>query len=233
MAREIDQHEHQIADLLLDMRRIARCDRIGHLARFLLDLGENRVNVVPVEPDGACGFLQFQRARQRRPTGLDLRQNGGGKGASLQALFLRLDLAPQGADLVRRQIARIPEHMGMAPDQLGGDGLHHAAEIERALFLRHLRMEHDLQQQIAQFLAQVAEIAPCDRISDLIGFFDRIGRDGREILFQIPRAAGDRRAQGGHDLEEAGNVARSFHRAFLARRRAKEKARAEQRGPLS
>ncbi len=81
----------------------------------------------------------------------------------------------------------IAEHMRMPPHELLGDGLDHAAEIERALLLRHAGMEHDLQQQVAEFLAQIAEVAARDRVGDLVGFLERVGRDGREILLQVPR----------------------------------------------
>ena len=86
----------------------------------------------------------------------------------------------------------IAEDVRMPADQLVGDGLDHIAEIERALLLRHAGVEHDLQQQIAQFFLEVGEIVARDRVGDLIGFLERVGRDGREILLQIPGAAGFR-----------------------------------------
>ena len=46
---------------------------------------------------------------------------------------------------------------------------------------RHLGMEHHLQQQVAEFVAQVGQISALDRIRDLVGFLDRVGGDGREI----------------------------------------------------
>ena len=60
---------------------------------------------------------------------------------------------------------------------------------ERALLLGHAGVEHDLQQQVAQLVPQVVEIAARDRVGDLVGFLDRVGRDGREVLLQVPRAA--------------------------------------------
>ena len=62
--------------------------------------------------------------------------------------------------------------------------------------LGHAGVEDDLKQQIAQFVAQIGEVATRDRVGDLIGFLDRIGRDGRECLLQIPGAAGLRRRAG-------------------------------------
>ena len=102
--------------------------------------------------------------------------------------------------------------MRMAADQLAGDGLDDAAEVERALLLRHAGMEHHLQQQVAEFVAKVIEVAPRDGICDLIGLLDRIGCDGGEILLQIPRAAAARRAQRRHDGDQVVNGARRVRR---------------------
>ena len=100
----------------------------------------------------------------------------------------------------------------MAAQELLGDRLDHVAEIERALLLRHAGMEHDLEQEVAEFFAQIVEVAARDGVGDLVGFFERVGRDGREILLQVPRAAGAGRAQRRHDLDEPGDVAGRFHR---------------------
>ena len=90
----------------------------------------------------------------------------------------------------------------MAAQQLLGDRLDHAAEIERALLLGHAGVERDLEQQIAELLAQIVEIAARDRVGDLIGLFERVGRDGREILLEVPRTAGAGRAQRRHDFQK-------------------------------
>ena len=82
--------------------------------------------------------------------------------------------------------------MRMPPDELFGDRLDHVAEIERALLLGHAGVEHDLQEQVAEFVAQIVEIAARDRVGDLVGFLDGVRRDRREILLQVPRAAGAR-----------------------------------------
>ena len=101
--------------------------------------------------------------------------------------------------------------MRMAAHQLFGDGLDHAAEIERALLLRHAGVEHDLEQEVAQLLAQIGEVAAGDGVGHLVGLFERVGRDGREVLLQVPGAAGAGRAQRRHDLQEPGDVAGGFH----------------------
>ena len=95
----------------------------------------------------------------------------------------------------------------MPADQLGGNRLDYVAEIEGALLLRHAGVKHHLQQQIAKFVLKVGKIVPRDGICDLVGFFERIGCDGREVLFQIPRAAGLGRPQCRHDFDQPADVA--------------------------
>ena len=53
-------------------------------------------------------------------------------------------------------------------------------------FLGHLRVEHDLELEIAELVGQRVHVAAGDRVGDLIGFLDRVGRDGREALHADP-----------------------------------------------
>ena len=99
------------------------------------------------------------------------------------------------------------EDMRVPADHLARDRLDDVAEIEGALFLRHARMEDDLQEQVAEFVAEIGKIAALDRVGHLIGLFERIGLDRLECLPDVPRAAGFGLAQGGHDLDQASNVA--------------------------
>ncbi len=64
-------------------------------------------------------------------------------------------------------------------------------------------MEHHLEQQISQFVLEACHVAALDRIGDFVGFLDGIGRDAREGLLPIPRAAVGR-AQPRHDREQFG-----------------------------
>ena len=95
----------------------------------------------------------------------------------------------------------------MAPHQLFGDGLHDVAEVESVLLLRHAGMEDDLQQQIAELVAQIGEVVARDGVGHLIGLFERVRRNGREVLLEVPWTAGTRRPQRRHDLQEPGNIA--------------------------
>ena len=74
-----------------------------------------------------------------------------------------------------------------------------------ALLPRDLGVKDHLEQQVAQFVPKVGEIAPLDGVRHLIGFLDGVGRNRREGLFEVPRATGARRAERRHDFDEAGD----------------------------
>ena len=75
-------------------------------------------------------------------------------------------------------------------------------EIEQPRLLGHASVKDYLEQQIAQLVLQRGVVAAGDRIGDLVGLFDRIGRDRREILFAVPRAAMLGVAQPSHDRQQ-------------------------------
>ena len=93
--------------------------------------------------------------------------------------------------------------MRMAADHLAADGLDHVIETEGAFLFGQLRVIDRLQQKIAQFLAKLGTGAARDGIGHLIGFLDRVGSDRIEILLEVPRTAGLRRAQRLHDSAES------------------------------
>jgi hypothetical protein len=95
------------------------------------------------------------------------------------------------------------EDMRMAGDHLVDQAARDVVEGEGATFLGHAGMEDHLEQQVAEFLAQVAHVAARDRVRDLVGFLDRVGRDGREVLRDVPRASIARVAEPCHHGEEA------------------------------
>ena len=91
----------------------------------------------------------------------------------------------------------------MAEDQLFADAVRHIIHVEHALFLLHLRMEHDLKQHIAKLLLEVLGVLVVDRLADLIGLLDEVLADGMMILCPVPHAA-VRRAQDLHNAQQVG-----------------------------
>ena len=59
-------------------------------------------------------------------------------------------------------------------------------EREMAGFLGHVRVEHDLELKIAKLVGERVHVVAGDRVGDLIGFLDRVGRDRREGLHACP-----------------------------------------------
>jgi hypothetical protein len=117
--------------------------------------------------------------------------------------LLGLDLVPHLLNVGWRQPAvLVGENMRVPSDHFARDCLDHIGKCECVLFLGHAGMEHHLQQEIAEFVAQVAEIVARDGFDDFVGFLDGVGRDRRKILFEVPRTAAAGRAQPRHDLEQ-------------------------------
>ena len=105
----------------------------------------------------------------------------------------------------------VAEHMRVPADEFCGDRLDHVAEIEGAELFGHAGVEDHLEEEIAQFILEIGQIVTRDGIGDLIGLFERVRRDGREILLEIPRTAGLGRAQRRHDREQAADIAGRGH----------------------
>jgi hypothetical protein len=91
--------------------------------------------------------------------------------------------------------------MRVAFDHLVRQRLGDVGEIERAKLFGHAGVEGDLEEEVAQLFLERGHIGPLDRVGDFVGFLDRVGRDGREGLFDVPRAAMLRVAQARHHVE--------------------------------
>ena len=105
-------------------------------------------------------------------------------------------------------IAGVGEDVRMSAQHLVTDGRHHVIECEAASFLRHPRVEHDLKQEVAEFILEFRHVRPLDGVRHLIGFLDRVGSYGGEGLLKIPGAAAVRISEARHDLQEV--VYRAF-----------------------
>ena len=97
----------------------------------------------------------------------------------------------------------IAEDMRVAALQLVADAVEHVVEREMAGFLGHLRVEHDLELEVAELVGQRVHVVAGDRVGDLIGFLDRVGRDRREVCTRSHSQPADRIAQPPHDRDEA------------------------------
>ena len=90
----------------------------------------------------------------------------------------------------------VAEDVRVTAFHLVADPVEDVVEREMTGFLGHSRMEDDLELKIAKLIGERVHVVARDRVGDLIGFLDRVGRDGREGLDRDPirsRSTGSRR----------------------------------------
>ncbi len=118
---------------------------------FFADLGAHVAHVGPVEAHPAGALAELLRARQgwQRPRHIGQHSDGGLRvlRGSRGRPFLGLQFLPRHR--------RLTEDMRMPPHQLVVDAARNAIEIEPAALLRQLRVEHHLEQQITELIAQL------------------------------------------------------------------------------
>ena len=98
--------------------------------------------------------------------------------------------------VARRARSLFAKDVRMAADQLVVQVVEHIGNGEVAVVGRHLGIEEDLQQQVAQLFGQVRPVAPLDGVEDLVGLLQRVLADRVEGLLAVPRAAVRARAAG-------------------------------------
>ena len=108
-----------------------------------------------------------------------------GRGGAL----VGLDPLPLAVHVRRRPCLRVAEHVRMAAHDLGRDGRLHVGEVEYAGLRRELRVEHDLQQQVAELLGEVGRRAGIERVVDLVRLLEQMLAERGVGLLAIPRAA--------------------------------------------
>ena len=96
--------------------------------------------------------------------------------------------------------------MRVAAEHLLADGGDNIGEIEELFLLRHARVEHDLEEQVAQLVLQLRPVPIFDCAGDFVSLFNGVGRDARKILLAVPRTTILRVAQAAHDVEQGGDV---------------------------
>ena len=217
VAGEIDHREQQIADLVGQLVGACTLVELGpEFGNLLFDLAQHLRWFRPVEADPRGPSLQLGRADE----------SGQGKGHvvehAVSALgcftrpLRRLDRFPGAALRPGAIDLRRAEHVRVAADHLIGGRRGHLVEVEQPGLLGHLGVIDHLEQEVPQLVPEVVEIAPRDRIGDLVGFLDRVRRDAREVLLEVPRTAAIGIAQPRHHFKQA--LERRLIRAAHSRR---------------
>ena len=83
-------------------------------------------------------------------------------------------------------------------------------KIELVGLLRHTRMEHDLEQQIAQLIPQAQQVVTVDGVRHLVGFLDGIRGYAAEVLGEVPGATRARGPQCGHDIKQFRDISHNL-----------------------
>ena len=225
MAREIDHDEQQIADLARDLLAVAASraplrSRRSPRGSWRSPPSGRSSRSRPCRPSAAASSARVSAGRPAdTPASAPSRPGAGVLPALARraAFSSALISSHWPVDLIRASSPCLsPNTCGWRRISFSVIAWTTSRKRERALLLGHAGVEHDLQQQVAEFVPQVVEIAALDRVGDLVGFLDGVGRDGREVLLEVPRAAGLRRAQRRHDGDQSGDVAGGLHPAVVA-----------------
>ena len=113
------------------------------------------------------------------------------------------DLFPVAEDVGGSFGADVAEDVGVAADHFVVNFADDVVDGEAALFGGDLRMEQDLEEEVAEFFGKFGVVAGVEGIEDFVGFFDEVGAEGGVRLFAIPGAATGG-AEAGHDGSESG-----------------------------
>ena len=90
------------------------------------------------------------------------------------------------------------EYVRVAANQFVVDFANDVVDGEAALFGGDLRVEEDLEEEVAEFLGKLDVVARVQGIEDFVSFLDEIGAEGGMSLLAVPgTAAGS--AQAGHN----------------------------------
>ncbi len=100
--------------------------------------------------------------------------------------------------------------MRMTPDQFVADPARDVIEVEPSGFSRDLGMQYHLEEQIAQFFAQICVVLRPDRIRHFVGFLEQPGGERLVRLLAVPRTtAGGAKLR--DDLAEAAKTRSRVH----------------------
>ena len=161
------------------------------LLHLFVELVHRAGDVRPVKARTGGLRLNLLRAPQTRQTMGDLFHRLRGGALSLLAAL----------ELLPREGFAVAEDVWVARDHLSADRVGHVVKRERAAVGLEIGMKNDLQQDIAQLLAQRRRVLAVDGVHHLPRLLQHLAAQGRVRLRGVPRAAA-RRAQQMNDLPQ-------------------------------
>ena len=106
------------------------------------------------------------------------------------SLVLGLDRLPALAHPSGSPSLGVAEDVRVPANELLVHGARDVVEIALPLLLEQQREEEDLEEQVAELVAQLRGLVGERRVRDLVGLFDRVRDDRACGLLAIPRAIG-------------------------------------------
>jgi len=173
-AGDAGEREEHVAELVLDALRLAAGERFLQLRQLLAHLGQGLGGRRPVEADARRLLAEPCRGMQRRQLRRQAAQHRGVLRAAPRAL-LRLDARPVPRDLGAVRDRGVAEDVRMAADHLRRHVGAHVLGGELALLGGDLGVKDDLQQEVAQFLAQRRRLGAIESVEHLVGLLEQAG----------------------------------------------------------
>ena len=187
------------------MLTIAARHSLLELIQLFVDLVPDPVEVIPLKAGFGRllgdGHGSSQGWHAADLLGQLVAERAGGVAESLSP-FSSFDRFPAAANRLAVAGLVVPEDVGVTTDQFRADGPCDGIEVKTLLLPGDLGMQYHLQQQVPQFLLELAVVAVTDGIGDLVGFLEHVGHERGVGLFQIPWAAPVGIAQVRHNIDQ-------------------------------
>jgi hypothetical protein len=99
--------------------------------------------------------------------------------------------------------ARVAEHVRVSTLELVGDRGGHGFEVEQPALLGDAGLKDDLEQHVAEFVADGVDVGARDGVRELVRFLDRVRRDRGPVLLPVPGTTEPGVTQSLHDAQQA------------------------------
>lgn len=155
IAADVDKAEEKITHFRFHLGLIPGLNRLPELFQLFLQFDDGALDLIPLETDLGGLVLNTFSPQQRRQV---FRNSVEKRSVILAWFLLHFDGFPVCQHVLYRFDSSIAENMGMAADHFLTDGCDHVIHGELPGFGADLGMEHDLQQQIAQFFGHGGKV---------------------------------------------------------------------------